>query len=168
MITLVFFASCKNDRETNLSGNSVYQPEQLYLNDTVIQFLDDYLMFTNGQKTKDFVYQLFIDQGPDSVSLYLTFSQYHEQLLILNPSGYVIYRGKLFVLYSGLSPFLRKDTDFLKKLQKEIDKYELKTRGQGPSLIEYDAWTLVFYDGIDTFTIRKRNYNPYGNIGIFR
>jgi len=168
MFALAFFASCKNDRETTLSGNTVYQPEQLYLNDTVIHFLNDYLLFTDGRENKDFVYQLFVDQDPDSITLYLTYTQYQEQLFILNPSGYVINRGKLFIIYSGLSPFLKRDTDFLKKLQQETNNYDLKTKGQGPSLIEYDAWILVFYEGQDTFSIRKRNYNHYENIGIFR
>jgi hypothetical protein len=137
----------------------IFHSASLTINDTIFKLFDDYRKYVDSPG--DIVYQVFIDQSPDSIVLYLTFVQYHAELYKYKPTEYFKIDKDLFIIYSGTDPLCSPDTIFLKNLQNEVALIDLKEKEEVPTLYENTAWSLTYYQKNKSFLLKKRAPCPY-------
>lgn len=160
LILLFFLASsCKDIGNESINAKILYLPEYNSITDTLFKILDDYRKYLNTPR--EIVFQVFVDQNPDSITIYLTYIQYYAQLDKYSPTGYFKIEEDFFLVYSGVNILFSTDTVFLRNLQYEISLIDLKEENEIPILFRNHPWTITYFQQNKKLIVNKRAVCPY-------
>jgi hypothetical protein len=132
----------------------MFFPQKLIISDSVSKILKEYVKYLGNYKY--IVYQVFVEQDPDSVTYYLTYIQSYKELERNNPSGYIKINNNLFLIYSGIDKLLVKDSIFSVNLKKELSNIELRGENESPSIFEQWPWSIKYSQKSGSYIINKK------------
>jgi hypothetical protein len=160
----ILCSGCSTESTKNQSGNSISQTQCNSLDDSIYQILLDYLKYHNFDER--IVYQLFLDQNADSSTLYLSFTEYYDEIFVFMPTGFFKINRQLVLLYSPSQFIYKSDNHFKQKLMIEINKISLKKKENAPSIREHKSWYISKKRGISIIQKGEINISPYSSVGI--
>jgi hypothetical protein len=119
IIGIIIQSGCKH--KENVQNNDsfvIHTYRNFIVNDTIIEILNEYIDYLQDTRL---IYQVFIEQKPDSTVLFISYTQFRTDLLLYDPIGYFKLNNNLFLLYSGLNKLVKEDSSFMEELKKEIN-----------------------------------------------
>jgi hypothetical protein len=164
VIYCLLWYGCTQNNSNKDEKFYVSQSQIDILADTIYRTILDYVKYHDFDD--DIVYQLYIDQNPDSTTLYLSYTQYNDEVFVFTPSGFTKIDDLLIVLYSPEHAFYKADNEFREKLLAELRKKSLKNKDIAPSIREHKVWFVTKKRGDTKMLKGEINICPYSSIGL--
>ena len=154
VLIIAILISCKRTNQ----GSADFEfcmPGTYIMNDTLLLILDDYAKYVND--SVNVVYQLFLDEEPDSLVCYIRYTQFRHEALRIEPTGFIKFQNNLFLLYSGLNKILICDTINQNRIKQEISRKKLKEKGKMPAILEKHLWSVSYRYNNRKIMINKKS-----------
>jgi hypothetical protein len=160
---LVFFVSCSRG-DTQYHENDrlmLCVPENILISDSALGLCEEYMDYLDNEIH---VYQVFLEQNPDSTTILIRFQRFAEYLYLDKVSGYFKLRDNLFLLYLGQYSITESQKEFIKKIETELRKYRIYNLDSAPPF-SFDYGFLEIKISQETRQITKR-YVPQSRYGF--